>query len=137
MHIGQRGVQRGRVVQGHSPVRQAELPGQRGDGRRGAPGEDGPVPALVGVLGDQGAGVAGGAVEHPRACLAHGACSIAVGADVVWHRELLKVGFVVPRSAGAAAAAVEPVSRAGQLAVPDSQHHVPELGGLIEMRCVR
>jgi hypothetical protein len=85
VHAVQRGCQRGLVVQGCCPVPQAELLGQRGDGRRAAAREYRPVTALSGVPRDQRAGVAGGAVDHPRAGLARGACSIAVVGDVVWH----------------------------------------------------
>jgi hypothetical protein len=72
VHIRQRGGQRARVVQGQRPVGQVEAPGQRGDGRRAAAGEQGLVTALLCVLGDQGAGVPGGAVQHPGLCPAHG-----------------------------------------------------------------
>ena len=54
VHAGQRGGQRGRVVQGQSPVRQVEALGQRGDGGRAAAGEQGPVTALVVRAGRSG-----------------------------------------------------------------------------------
>jgi hypothetical protein len=72
IHVDQRGGQRGRVVQGQLPVGQVEAPGQRSDGRRAPAGEQGLVTALSSVLRDQGAGVPGGAVQHPGLCPAHG-----------------------------------------------------------------
>ena len=45
VHVGQRGVQSGRVVQGNGPMRQVEPPGQRGDGRPAPAREQGPVTA--------------------------------------------------------------------------------------------
>ncbi len=83
VHVGQCGVQRGRVVQGQSPVRQVEVPGQSGDGWRAPACEKGPVTALVCMLCDQGAGVAGGTVEHPGAWPAPGGCSLAARGGVL------------------------------------------------------
>jgi hypothetical protein len=47
--------------------------------------EQGPVAVRSCVLGDQGAGGAGGTVEHPRACPAPGGCPLAVEGGVLSH----------------------------------------------------
>ena len=101
VHAGQRSGQCGWVVQGQDPVGQVEALGQCGDGWRAAACEQGPVTALVCVLGDLGAGVAGGAVEHPGA-------RPAVAGDVLAHGQLLlfRLG-VMPALAGALAQALD------------------------------
>ena len=57
---------------GPEPSRAGRVPRQRGGGERAPAGEQGPATVLVRVPGDQGAVVAGGAVEHPGACPVHG-----------------------------------------------------------------